>query len=355
MTELKFFVTDALGFIGQALIKRLLHQGHFVIAGCDSLSAIAAAKLLPEQPNLTQLTVNQLGHQEFLTTLSSCDYVVHVPTQLKMTRWEQFDIAVQSTQAFLQACIDAHVKKIIHISSTAVYGEPPPSNIITEESPYLASLFPQTSFQQAIERSVLEMDSGDTEVVVLQLGRVFGPGKGGETATMLRQMKTMLWPLVRHGVGQYNPIYIDDAVSTILCACDRSDLHRQRFIICLDQPICWRDLLMGYESILAEKATIHLPIDYYCQPQDSFSQVSELISTILKKGKVMKWANAIAQKRYGKSIYFPSPDEFRSLAAQPTFSNQKSRDRLTFHPTTSWQDGIEKIREWWHQEPLDTL
>ena len=64
---------------------------------------------------------------------------------------------------------------------------------------------------------------------------------------------------------------------------------------------------------------------------------------------------AIAKALYGKSIHYLSPDEFRTLVAQPIFSNQKSRDRLNFQPEISLQTGMERIREWWCQQPAETL
>ncbi|WP_404790627.1 NAD-dependent epimerase/dehydratase family protein [Altericista sp. CCNU0014] len=198
---------------------------------------------------------------------------------------EQFGFALDSTQTLLKVCAEARVKKFVCISSTAVYGDPPPSIAIAEESPYLSSLRPQTSIYQSVEKLVLGIETGGTEVVVLQLGRVYGPGARGETARMLNHMKTAFIPLARSGTGYCNPIYIDDAAMAIIRACEISDLHGQRFIISLDRPVSWRELLTGYESILGEKALITLPIDYQCEWQDSIPFFRELVSTMLQKRK----------------------------------------------------------------------
>lgn len=353
MTALKILVTDASGFIGQALIVKMLEQGHHIIAACDPLAAIERSSS-SEQSHLSEVKLDLCNQQELRQHLSSCDCVVHLAHYHQATLWEQFEFATRSTQILLQACVDAQVKKFIHISSTAVYGDPP-SGIITEESPCLASIRPQTSLKQAVEKIALETEAGDTEVVVLQIGRVYGPGERGETAQTFNQMKAAFMPLARWGTGYCNPIYIDDVVTAIIRACEIPKLHRQRFIISHEQPISWKEFLSGYESILGEKTLIDLPIDYCCKPQDSIPLFRELVSKILKKRKVMEATSAIAKAVYGKSIHYLSPDEFRTLVAQPIFSNQNARDRLNFQPEISLQTGMERIREWWCQQPVETI
>ncbi len=354
MTALKFFITDASGFIGRSLIVKLLEQGHHIIAVCDPLAA-APSSFVSEQSNLSNLKVDLCDQPALRQHLSSCDCVVHLAhSQYQATQWEQFGLAIRSTQTLLQACVEAQVKKFVHISSTAVYGDPA-SGVITEESPCLASLKPQTSIKQATEKIVLETETGDTEVIVLQMGRIYGPGNPGETAQTLSQMKAAFMPLARGGTGYCNPIYIDDAITAIIRACEVPHLHRHRFIISHQQPISWKEFLSGYEAILSEKTLIDLPIDYCCDPQDSMPLVREFVSKMLKKRKVMDATIAIAKALYGKSIHYLSPDEFRTLVAQPIFSNQKSRDRLNFQPEISLQTGMERIREWWGQQPAETL
>lgn len=352
MTALKIFVTNAGGFVGQAFITKMLEQGHHIVAVYDSMTAVEQL-IFPNQSNISELKLDLLNQQELLQHLSSCNCVVHLAPNYKATLWQQYSFAIRSTQTLLQACVEAQIKKFIHISSTSVYGDTL-SGVITEESPCLASVRPQTLIRQATEKLVLEIEAGDTEVVVLQMGRIYGPGEWGETAQTLSQMKTVFMPLARRGIGYCNPIYIDDVLTAIIRACETPDLHRQRFIISHEQPVSWREFLTGYESILGEKALINLPIDYRCEPQTSIPLFRELTSIILKKRKVMEGTSAIAKALYGKSIRYLSPDEFRTLVAQPIFSNQKSRDRLNFQPEISLQTGIERIREWWHQ-PLQII
>lgn len=357
MTPLKIFVTGASGFIGQSLIIKMLEEGYHIVAAHGPLSPIDLFDSLPDQhqSSLSNLKLDLLNQQELLPHIAGCDCVVHLAHNHQDPWQEQLRFAIGSNQTLLQACAMAQVKKFVYISSTAVYGDPPPSMVITEESPYLASLRPQTSIHQSVEKLVLEIETGDTEVIVLQLGKVYGVGLKGETAQTLNQMKTAFMPLARSGTGYCNPIYIDDAVMAIIRACETPHLYRQRFIISPDQPVSWRELLSGYEAILEEKALIDWPIDYQCEPQDSIPFFRALISKMLQKRKIREGTSIIAKAVWGKSIYYPSPDEFRTLVAQPIFSNQKSRDRLNFQPQISLSTGMAKIREWWRQNCLEAM
>lgn len=352
MTALKVLITDASGFVGQALVVKMLEQGHHVLAACDPLVSIERSGF-SKHTTLSQPNLDLFAQPELWQHLSGCDCVVHLAHQHQAPLLEQLEFAIRSTQTLIQACVEAQVKRFVHISSTAVYGDPP-SGVVTEESPCLASLRPQTAIKQAAEKVVLEADTGSTEVIVLQMGRIYGPGKSGETAQTLNQMKTAFMPLARGGAGYCNPIYMDDVAAAIVRACEVPNLHRQRFIISHEQPISWREFLSGYESILGEKTLIHLPIDYGCQPQDSIPLLKGLVSKVLKKRKVMEATSSIAKAVYGKSIHYLSADEFRTLVAQPIFSNQKARDRLNFQPEISLQTGMERIRKWWCQQPAET-
>jgi nucleoside-diphosphate-sugar epimerase len=357
MAGLKIFVTGASGFIGQALVIKMLEQGHHVVAAHAPVPAIEQLNAFPvtDRTNFVNLQLNLLDCAELLPPMAGCDCVVHLAHNHRDPFQEQLRFALDSSRALLQACGRAQVKTFIYLSSTDVYGDPPPSMAITEESPYLASLRPQASIHQSVERFVLETDTGDTEVVVLQPGQIYGAGEKGETARTLNRMKTALMLLARSGTGYCYPIYIDDAAIAILQACETPHLHRQRFIIGPDRPVTWREFLSGYEAILAEKALMDWSVDYPCAPQDAIPFWRDFISKALQKKKIREGTSAIAKAIWGKSIDYLSPDDFRTFAAQPIFSNQKSRDRLNFQPQISVPDGMEKIREWWHQSRLEAV
>ena len=57
----------------------------------------------------------------------------------------------------------------------------------------------------------------------------------------------------------------------------------------------------------------------------------------------MESTSLITKAVWGKSIDYLSPDEFRTLVAQPIFSNQKSRDHLNFQPQIPLSTGLAKI------------
>lgn len=353
MNTSKILITGADRYIGQVLVERLLEQGHTVIAAYESSSALNRDFSLRNRCRLNffESVIDSLSQTDLQMQVSGCDCVIHFPCNHNSIRSDQLRSISQTTQALLQACVETQVRKFIYISSTAVYGEPSPSAVITEKFPYLASLKLEAVIHQSAERMILGMDTQETETVVLQLGQIYGAGSGGETARMLNQMKTSFLPLIKDGSGYCNPLYVDDCVKAIICAVQIPYLHRQRFIISYHQTVLWKELLSGYESILGERALICLPIYYSCGPYDSIPFSRNVVSSLLKKSKVKAGVSAITKTLYGKPVQFPSVEEFRAMAAQPTFSGQKSLDLLEFQPEISFQAGIARIREWWQQIP----
>jgi nucleoside-diphosphate-sugar epimerase len=351
---MKIFVTGAGGFIGQSVVLKLLERGHHVIAVYNPSSQKEMLNPLARQAlvNLSSLKLDILNKQALIPYLSNCECVVHLAYNFQDTAEKQLDFAIRSNQNILQACEELKVRKFIHISSISVYGDPPPSGLITEQSPRLASLKPYTSIKQTAEKIVLETKVSNTEVTVLQPSIVYGPGGG--TAWTLSQMKKSFIPVARKGLGYCNPIHVDDISRAIISACETPNIHKQCFIISNDEPICWREFLSYYESILGHRALINLPIDYICDNETTISLFKQIISRTYKSSILRKGMSGVSKLIYGKSIQSISADEFRAAAAQPHFSNQKARELLNFEPQISLDTGMEGIRQWWNESHIES-
>jgi nucleoside-diphosphate-sugar epimerase len=346
---MRIFVTGASGFIGQSVVLKLLEQGHHVIAAFNPSSQKEMLNPigLQAQSNLYNLKLDILSKQALIPHLSDCECVVHLAYNFRDTVEKQLEFAIQSNQTILQACEECNVRKFIHISSISVYGDPPPSGLITEQSPRLASLKPYTSIKQTAEKIVLETKVSHTEVIVLQPSIVYGPGGG--TAWTLSQMMKSFIPVARKGSGYSNPIHVDDISQAIISACKTPNIHKQCFIISNDQPISWRQFLSYYESILGHKTLIDLPIDYVCDNETNIPLLKQFFSRIYKSSIFRKGMSGVSKLIYGKSIQHINPDEFRAAVAQPHFSNQKARKLLNFEPQISLDAGMEGIRQWWNE------
>lgn len=111
------FVTGAAGFLGINLVRYLLTRGHsvvsFDIAGFD----------YPERQSVSVVTGDIRNYKVLCDAMSGCDVVVHCAAALpSYTTDAIMSTEVEGTRNVLQAALENGVSRVVHISSTAVYG-----------------------------------------------------------------------------------------------------------------------------------------------------------------------------------------------------------------------------------------
>jgi len=336
---MKIFITGASGFIGQVVLTKLLEDNHEVTAiySRNPVQQTKSSAQLESYSNLNMIQLDLLDNKNLTHYLAGHDCVIHLAYNFRGTAQEQFAFATQATQSLLTACAEARIKKLVYSSTISVYGEPPPSGLITEASPRLASLQPYALSKQATEKLFLESADGETEIVILQPSIVYGPGKGSWSYGLLNRMREAFLPIVNHGEGYCNPIYVDDVAQAIIQACETPNLHKECFIITNDKPVKWREFLNYYESILGGKTFIDLPY-YIYNHQTPIPRYRRGFRKAIRR---------LSEVFYSKPINYPAPDEIRFYAAQPIFSNQKARKLLNFQPQTSLEEGMSRVQKWW--------
>lgn len=131
MQRKTILITGGTGFLGCHLARQFLKDNFQVflydIANLDAKDLVGKVTTIQ----------GDIRDYEFLKkTLKGIDYVVHTAAALPIQRDKKtiFSVNIDGTKTILQASLDNKIKKIIFISSTAVYGVP---KILpeTEEAP----------------------------------------------------------------------------------------------------------------------------------------------------------------------------------------------------------------------------
>ena len=121
MTKNKVLVTGGTGFLGVHLARKLIKDNYevtlFDIADLDAKDLIGKVKCINGDVRNKKSVENALRNQ---------DYVIHAAAALPILREEKiiFDININGTRNVLNSALRNKVKRLVFISSTAVYGIP---------------------------------------------------------------------------------------------------------------------------------------------------------------------------------------------------------------------------------------
>lgn len=230
---MRFLVTGGAGFIGSALVNRLVSTGHEVRV-LDDLSAGDPAALHP-QAILTRGDVNDIP--KLWTLLQGVDCVYHlaarvsVPESVLYPR-EYNAVNVGGTVSVLEAMRAVGVKRVVLSSSGAVYGEQP-------EQPLREDMPPDPRSPYAVSKLAAEYYLRTTgilwgiETVSLRIFNAYGPGQqlpAAHAPVIPQFLKHSLrgGSLIIHGDGEQTRdyVYIDDVVDALVAAATASEVNR---------------------------------------------------------------------------------------------------------------------------------
>lgn len=228
---MNFLITGAAGFLGSHLANRLAWEGHQV-RGLDDLSTGDPNVLHPEVL-FTRGDVND--RPKLWTLLQDVDCVYHlaarvsVPESVLYPR-EYNAVNVGGTVSLMEAMRDVGVRRVVLISSGAVYGDqqvqPLREDAVPDpRSPYAVSKLAAEYYVRTIG------DLWRIETVSLRVFNAYGPGQHLPPShppvipNMLKQAARN-GTIVVHGQGRQTRdyVYVDDVVSAMVAASTAPEL-----------------------------------------------------------------------------------------------------------------------------------
>ena len=229
---MNFLITGAAGFLGSALANYLAREGHGV-RGLDDLSTGDPNSLSPDV-HFTRGDVND--RPKLWTLLQEVDCVYHMAARVSVQESVLYPrdynaVNVGGTVSLMEAMRDVGVRRVVLISSGAVYGNQPtqPLNETMRplpRSPYAVSKLASEFYVRTIG------DLWDIETVSLRVFNAYGPGQHLPAANppvilnLLRQMQRG-GSVVVHGDGMQTRdyVYVEDVVSAMIAASTAPNLN----------------------------------------------------------------------------------------------------------------------------------
>lgn len=231
---MNFLVTGAAGFLGSALANRLANEGHQV-RGIDDLSAGDPSRI---EQNVLFTRGDVTDRPKLWTLLQDVDAVYHLAARVSVPESviyprEYNAVNVGGTVSIMEAMRDVGVKRVVLISSGAVYGDHNTQPLSEDMTPDPAS--PYAVSKLAAEYYVHTIGAlWGIETVVLRVFNTYGPGQSIPAAhppviPHFMQQTTRGGSIVLHGEGKQTRdfVYLDDVIEAMVAAATAPNINRQ--------------------------------------------------------------------------------------------------------------------------------
>ncbi len=260
---MNFLITGAAGFLGSALANQLALECHHV-RGLDDLSTGDPQALVPDV-HFTRGDVSD--RPKLWTLLQDVDCVYHlaarvaVPESIIYPR-DYNAVNVGGTVALMEAMRDVGVRRVVFISSGAVYGD-------NQEQPLKESARPNPSSPYAVSKLAAEYyvrtigGLWGIETVSLRVFNAYGPGQHlppSHPPVVMNMLRQTLrgGTVVIHGDGMQTRdyVFVDDVVRAMIAAATAPHLDNLVINVGFGVETSVKELLAVVLSIINSKVEI---------------------------------------------------------------------------------------------------
>lgn len=224
-----YFITGGSGFLGINLIRFLLDKGHKII------SYDIAEFDYSEKDNTEDVTLIKGDIRDFellKESMKKVDIVIHCAAALPLYSKEDiYSIDLQGTKNVIKAAHENNVERVIHISSTAVYGIPDHHPLF--ENDKLEGVGPYGEAKIKAEKVCLEFREKGMCIPIIRPKSFVGPERLGVFAIYydwIRRGKNI--PIVGWGKNRYQLLDVRDLCDAIyLCTTKEKEIVNDTFNI----------------------------------------------------------------------------------------------------------------------------
>ncbi|MEM7040356.1 MAG: NAD-dependent epimerase/dehydratase family protein [Bacteroidota bacterium] len=239
---MKIFVTGASGFVGGAITKRLLREGHEVLAMARSQASAEKVRALGAKAVECDLDTVQAAH------LREVEIVVHCAAFVEPwgTRAQFWSVNVDGTQHMIAASKEASVKRFIHMGTEAALFRGQHMENIDEDYPYpKSSPFLYSETKREAEKLVLEANQeGKFETLSLRPRFVWGPGDTTILPNLLEMVDKGRFRWINRGQTMTSSTHIDNLVEGTVKALENGR-GGEAYFLTDGEPVTFRRLLTG--------------------------------------------------------------------------------------------------------------
>jgi nucleoside-diphosphate-sugar epimerase len=246
-------ITGATGFIGGRLAEVACGRG---------IPTVGLVRVWSRAARLARLHVRMVGGDilnpdSLREAMKGCDVVFHCAVDNRIGGRAHRRTSARGTANVLQAALETGVKRVVHLSSTAVHSYNPGLDAVTEEGAYRYSGDPYCDGKIDSEKVALHYwHKHGLPVTVLRPTIVYGPFGflPVYTANLIRERRMVL---VDGGTGICNSLYVDNLVEAMLRAAEHQGAVGEVFHISDARPISWKEFIEAHARALGDS---YLPL-----------------------------------------------------------------------------------------------
>lgn len=210
---MQYLITGGSGFLGINLIRYLLDRGHSV------RSLDREVFDYPEKDKIEHIVGDIRDAQCVNESMKGIDIVVHCAAALPLyTKEEIYSIDVDGTRTILESAKAHNVARVVHISSTAVYGIPDHHPLL--ETDKLIGVGPYGEAKILAEKECEKFREQGMCVPIVRPKSFIGPERLGVFALFYDWAKDgHHFPMIGSGKNRYQLLDVEDLCQAIyLCA-----------------------------------------------------------------------------------------------------------------------------------------
>ena len=249
----KVLVTGGTGFIGGRLVERLIQEnGAHVRCIIRNIGRATRVARFP-----IEIVRKDLSNPDDIdSAVEGMDYVFHCAYDLR-SRAQNID----GLRNLARACAKHSVRRLVHVSSFAVYA-PFPDGPLTEGTRDGDRSVAYTKAKLELEEIVLDFArDGEVPATVVQPTIVFGPFCKPWTNAIAEMLIYGEVVLPDRGEGVCNAVYIDDLVDGLMLAAVCPAAVGERFIISGPLSVTWSTFFSEFARSLETKPPTYWPRD----------------------------------------------------------------------------------------------
>ncbi|MFT5441379.1 MAG: nucleoside-diphosphate-sugar epimerase [Myxococcota bacterium] len=324
---MRALVTGGAGFLGGAIVRRLLARG-------DSVRSVSRA-LHPEIESLGAQTVcgDVADADAMRRAAEGCDVVFHVAA--RVGGWGPHAayrrINVDGTVNVIEACQSQGVARLVYTSTPSVVHTGVDIEGGDESLPYARHFdSPYAETKAEAERMVIAANGPKLATVALRPHLIWGPGDNQLVPRLLDRARAGRLRLVGGGKKRVDATYIDNAAAAHLLAADRlapdAPCAGRAYFIAQDEPAPASELING---VLAAAGL----------PAETRSIPASVAWCAGASAEALFWA--LRRKEEPPLTRFAATQ----LATAHWYDLTAARRDLGYEPSVSTAEGLERLRQ----------